>query len=121
MNNLVSKALALIVSAAALSSVAGCSPCDQRLKAEYTVDQYLAKRELMEAKLRECGNNPGELRDTPDCINVTAARYQGGMGGPMNPGSMNPGPVNPGPVNPSLGSASSMGAPQAPAQPAEPK
>ena len=44
-----------------------------------TVDQYLAKPDLLEETLRQCANNPGELRDTPDCINVNAASARRGM------------------------------------------
>lgn len=90
------RSLALIGIAAALVSMAtGCCQSAQRPKAEHTVDQYLASAELMQARFRECANNPGELRDTPDCINVTAARYQGGMG------SISPGTA---PMNQSMGS-----------------
>jgi hypothetical protein len=32
------------------------------------------------AKLRECANDPGELRDTPDCVNVKAAAQQYSVG-----------------------------------------
>ena len=34
------------------------------------------KRDLMAAKLRECENIPGEIRDTYDCINVNAASIE---------------------------------------------
>ncbi len=34
----------------------------------------------MEAKLRECADNPGELRNNPDCVNVKAAAQQYSIG-----------------------------------------
>jgi hypothetical protein len=59
---------------------AGCSQQAAPAKATYTVDQYLAKPDLMEAKVRECANNPGELRNDPDCVNVKAAAQQYSIG-----------------------------------------
>jgi hypothetical protein len=58
----------------------GCSQQAVPPKATYTVDEYLAKPDLMEAKLRECANNPGELRNNPDCVNVKAASQQYSIG-----------------------------------------
>jgi len=66
------------IAIAFITTASGCSQDLQRPKAAHTVDQYLAKPDLMEAKLRECANNPGELRDTPDCINVNAASARRG-------------------------------------------
>lgn len=66
--------LAVIGTAIAfIATASGCSRESQRPKAAHKVDQYLAKPDLLEEKLRECANNPGELRDTPDCINANAA------------------------------------------------
>ncbi len=59
---------------------AGCSQQAAPPQATYTVDQYLAKPDLMEAKVRECANNPGELRNDPDCVNVKAAAQQYSIG-----------------------------------------
>ena len=56
----------------------GCSP--EQPKARYTVDEYLANPDAMNAKLAECTNNPGELRSDPDCVNVTAAAERKGVG-----------------------------------------
>lgn len=40
-----------------------------------TVDWYAApeNKAALDAKLAECKNNPGELKDTPNCINAWAA------------------------------------------------
>lgn len=68
------------IAVAFIATASGCCSHDsQRPKAAHTVDQYLAKPDLLEEKLRECANNPGELRDTPDCINVNAASARRGM------------------------------------------
>lgn len=48
-----------------------CTPGPKR--AQYTVEQYLADRELMNKKVEECANNPGDLSGSPDCTNAMAA------------------------------------------------
>jgi hypothetical protein len=58
-----------------ISVLSGCAP--QPKKARYTVDQYLVDRELMNRKVEECANNPGELEDDPDCVNAIAAARRG--------------------------------------------
>jgi hypothetical protein len=58
----------------------GCSNETDPEKATYTVQEYLAKPEVMRAKLEECANNPGELQNHPDCINVKAAAKQNDIG-----------------------------------------
>jgi hypothetical protein len=58
--------------------LAACTP--QPKKAQYTVDQYLANRELMNKKVEECASNPGELRDDPDCINAGTAASRDSWG-----------------------------------------
>ena len=89
------------VAIAFIATASGCSPDSQRPKAAHTVDQYLAKPDLLEKTLRECANNPGELRDTPDCINVNAAFARRGVD------SMNRGM---GSLNNSMGSMNGPGA-----------
>lgn len=59
----------------AVAFLCGCTP--QPKKARYTVEQYLANREIMNKKVEECANNPGELDDDPDCVNALAAARQG--------------------------------------------
>lgn len=48
-----------------------------------TVDWYAApqNKSALDAKLAECRNNPGELRDTPNCINARAASEKLATGG----------------------------------------
>jgi hypothetical protein len=75
------RSILLLFSAALVVAEAGCSKQEGTLpKAKYTVGEYLAKPNLMEAKLRECANSPGGLRDDPDCINVKAAAQQYSVG-----------------------------------------
>lgn len=81
MRSCIRRSLSFIgVVGALTASLVGCSQETPPPKAAYTVDEYLAKPELMESKLRECANNPGELRSSPDCINVKAAAQQHSIG-----------------------------------------
>jgi hypothetical protein len=96
------RSLAVIgIAVAFIATASGCCRDSQPPKATHTVDQYLAKPDLLEEKLRECANNPGELRDTPDCINANAASARRGMD------SMNRGM---GPLNNGMGSMNGAGA-----------
>jgi hypothetical protein len=70
------RSLALIV--AAVAGVSGCSP--EPPKARYTVDEYLANPDAMDAKLKDCANNPGDLGNHPDCVNVRVAAERKGLG-----------------------------------------
>ena len=63
-----------------MSALLGCSQKPASPKAAYTVDEYLARPDLMEQKMRECASNPGDLRDNPDCVNVKAAAQQHSIG-----------------------------------------
>jgi hypothetical protein len=89
------------IAIAFIATASGCCPDSQRPKAAHTVDQYLAKPDLLEKTWRECANNPGELRDTPDCINVNAASARRGVD------SMNRGMA---PLNNGMGSMNAAGA-----------
>jgi hypothetical protein len=59
-------------------AICGCSP--EPPKARYTVDEYLANPQAMEAKLHECANNPGDSGRDPECVNVRAAAERQGIG-----------------------------------------
>lgn len=54
---------------AALMPFSGCS----RPASQYTVDYYVSHDEEREAKLRECANDPGALKDDALCINASKA------------------------------------------------
>ncbi len=56
---------------AVISVASGCTP--EPKKAERTVEQYLADKDLMNKKVKDCANNPGDLSGDPDCINAIAA------------------------------------------------
>jgi len=47
--------------------------CSQESERMYTVDEFIADEALLTRTISECGNNPGELRDTPNCRNAEAA------------------------------------------------
>jgi hypothetical protein len=68
----------LVLVTAAAIAFCGCSP--QAPKARYTVDEYVANPDAMEAKLQQCANNPGDSRNDPDCVNVKAAAERKGIG-----------------------------------------
>lgn len=64
-------ALALILAFGVTTAIAAQSGTD----APKTVDWYMApeNKAALEEKLKECRNNPGQLGNTPDCINAQAA------------------------------------------------
>ncbi len=51
--------------------------CDKKEETK-TVDWYMApeNKAALEAKLQECRNNPGELRNTPNCQNAAQAQHK---------------------------------------------
>ncbi len=49
----------------------GCEPAPQ--VARHTVEEYRVARDLRESMLRSCADDPGTLRDTPDCVNAQRA------------------------------------------------
>jgi hypothetical protein len=55
---------------AALLLLSACSPQADKI---YTVDQLVADDALLARIVGKCRNNPGELRDTPNCRNAEAA------------------------------------------------
>jgi hypothetical protein len=68
----------LALGAAAAIAFCACSPEPQA--ARYTVAEYVANPDAMDAKLRECANNPGDSHNDPDCVNVKAAAERKGIG-----------------------------------------
>jgi hypothetical protein len=44
--------------------------------AKHDVEWYLAHEKELAETLKECMNNPGELIDTPDCINAEQASFK---------------------------------------------
>ncbi|MQB07164.1 hypothetical protein DXT91_24065 [Agrobacterium tumefaciens] len=54
----------------ALALLAGCSQGSERT---YTVEEFVAEPELLTRTISDCRDNPGELRDTPNCRNAEAA------------------------------------------------
>lgn len=41
-----------------------------------SVDYYKAHVDERKAKIKECRNNPGELKDDPNCVNALTAQSQ---------------------------------------------
>ncbi|KXF77888.1 hypothetical protein ATN84_25070 [Paramesorhizobium deserti] len=47
--------------------------CSRQTEQTYTVDEPIADEALLAGIIAKCRNNPGELRDTPNCGNAEAA------------------------------------------------
>ncbi|MBW9075062.1 MULTISPECIES: EexN family lipoprotein [Agrobacterium] len=52
-----------------LALLAACSGTERT----YTVEEFVADPELLTRTISDCRDNPGELRDTPNCRNAEAA------------------------------------------------
>lgn len=61
-----------------LLMLAACEPAPP--VARYTVEQYRADVQLRTATLDRCANDPGTLRDSPDCLNAQRAASLEGRG-----------------------------------------
>ena len=57
-------------------TLAGCAPAPK----PPTVAEFRARATLRAAVLARCANNPGELRNTPDCVNASEAERLEGLG-----------------------------------------
>ena len=60
---------------AALAAAAGLSACSQ--KEPKTVAFYTANTAERDRVIAECKNDPGRLKDDPDCINASSSVIQG--------------------------------------------
>jgi len=58
------------LSGTAMLFLAACSPQAEKI---YTVDEFMGDDALLARIIGECRNNPGALRDTPNCRNAEAA------------------------------------------------
>ncbi|MCW8060578.1 EexN family lipoprotein [Agrobacterium tumefaciens] len=52
-----------------LATIAGCSQAEKT----YSVEDFLADESLLAEHVQKCRNNPGELGQTPNCVNAAAA------------------------------------------------
>lgn len=77
----------LLCSLAAASLLAACGQREPKTVAHYTANP--AERE---AVLAECKNNPGKLKDDPDCINASDSLIQGWGKATLPPFSYTPKP-----------------------------
>lgn len=57
------------------ATLAGCNDADKEQQSK-TVGWFLDHRDELAVALKECGDNPGELQMTPNCINANEARNQ---------------------------------------------
>ncbi len=56
--------------------LAGCAPAPK----PHTVVEFRANSALRAQVLARCANDPGALRDTPDCVNAREAERLEGLG-----------------------------------------
>ncbi|WP_408914474.1 EexN family lipoprotein [Brucella pseudogrignonensis] len=54
--------------------LAGCS--DNQSSRAYSVAELLADEPLLQKLFDECQNNPGEIGDTPRCVNAFQANHR---------------------------------------------
>lgn len=52
-----------------LATIVGCTPAEKT----YSVEDFLADEALLAEHVEKCRNNPGELGQTPNCVNSAAA------------------------------------------------
>lgn len=67
--------LAMVVTVCA---VAACAPVPEPVS--YTVGYFRENAQEREVALRECGENPGQLAATPNCVNAKEAERLEGVG-----------------------------------------
>lgn len=76
-------ALMLIVAAGLMLALPGSGMAEPTR----TVEWYLAPEnsKALDDKVKECQNNPGELGNTPNCVNARAAFEKRLLGGSFKP------------------------------------
>ena len=69
-----------------LVGVMSFGACSSSAEETRTVEWYLtpANAAALDAKIRECKSNPGELWDTPNCVNARHAAERRILGGSFN-------------------------------------
>ncbi len=71
------------IAAVALVSIM-LTGCFQEAEPVHDVEWYKTHDAERQAKLKECSNNPGELRDTPNCENAVQAEKALSFGKPKD-------------------------------------
>lgn len=59
--------------AVALTGLILLAGCSKPTTPTITVEEFLADEALLAEHVRKCRNNPGELGQTPNCVNAAAA------------------------------------------------
>lgn len=52
------------------------SACSGQTEGTHAVDELMADEALLSKVMKECRNNPGELREAPNCRNADAADWK---------------------------------------------
>lgn len=74
------------VVALVLVGAAGCTR--ESDTARHTVEQYRADKSLRQEVFGKCANDPGTLRNTPDCVNAREAERLESYGSLRDSGSL---------------------------------
>lgn len=70
MTRLIGRALSITAALAGLAELAGCGHSPD---AVLTVAYYRAHAQERESRVRVCADDPGQLRDSPSCVNAREA------------------------------------------------
>ncbi|RCS22847.1 hypothetical protein DUT91_15220 [Phyllobacterium salinisoli] len=54
-------------------TIFGLTACSQQAERTYSVDELTADESLLAGIIAKCRNNPGEVRNAPNCRNAEAA------------------------------------------------
>lgn len=68
--------LKILTAAAIIATLTGCSDSQDNSISKsknYTISELVENETLLNELVVECKNNPGELGETPNCINASAA------------------------------------------------
>ncbi|MDL2313548.1 EexN family lipoprotein [Desulfovibrio sp. OttesenSCG-928-C14] len=69
----------VLLAAVMLAVAVTATGCKEEKKAEvHTVEWFLApeNKAVLDETLKQCNNNPGMLKDDPNCINAANARHK---------------------------------------------
>ena len=72
----------LLATLALTTLLIGCN--DTPTEEVKTVDYYEQNKKALELKMKECKNNPGELKETPNCQNAIQAMKNNSSGKPVS-------------------------------------
>ena len=71
-----SKGKIIILLASVVVFAMGATGCEKPKKIPNTVEWYMepTNKQALDERIQVCNNNPGQLKDDPDCINAHTAK-----------------------------------------------